>query len=129
QLLASWNLPQTGQLKLRDGVTGEYYDRPVTVGYMYINKLNHMVQDKFHARSTGSYSLVMQQPPGGRGRMGGQRKGEMEVWALQAYGAAYITRESMTIKSDDHAGRIAAYEAITQGYEVTSETSSTPEAF
>ncbi len=129
KLLADWGLSETGKVKLRDGATGEYFEQDVTVGYMYIMKLNHMVADKIHARSTGSYSLVTQQPPGGRAKMGGQRKGEMEIWALEAYGAAYITRESMTIKSDDHAGRVAAYEAITQGYEVTNENYYTPEAF
>ena len=128
-LLKEWDLPESGQIRLRDGDSGEYFPEPITVGYMYIKKLNHMVADKIHARSTGSYSLVTQQPPGGRSKMGGQRKGEMEIWALQAYGAAYITLESTTVKSDDHAGRVAAYEAITQGYEVTNEVYSTPEAF
>lgn len=128
-LLRDWGLNETGKIMLRDGATGEYFQQPIAVGYMYIAKLNHMVADKIHARSTGSYSLVTQQPPGGRAKMGGQRKGEMEIWALEAYGAAYITRESMTVKSDDHAGRVAAYEAITQGYEVTNENYYTPEAF
>jgi len=129
RLLREWGLDETGKIRLRDGASGEYFQQPITIGYMYIAKLNHMVSDKIHARSTGAYSLVTQQPPGGRAKMGGQRKGEMEIWALEAYGAAYITRESMTIKSDDHAGRVAAYEAITQGYEVTNENYYTPEAF
>lgn len=128
-LLAEWGLPVSGQISLRDGETGECFPRPITVGCMYIKKLNHMVADKIHARSTGSYSLITQQPPGGRAKMGGQRKGEMEIWALEAYGAAYTTRESMTIKSDDHVGRVATYEAITQGYEITNESYYTPEAF
>ncbi len=128
-LFKEWGLSETGQFMLRDGETGKQFDQPITVGYMYINKLNHMVADKIHARSTGSYSLITQQPPGGKAKMGGQRQGEMETWALEAYGAAYITRESMTIKSDDHAGRLAAYEAITQGYDVTNENYYTPEAF
>jgi len=127
-LLEEWNLSGSGKIMLRDGMTGEYFDMPITVGYMYIMKLNHMIADKVHARSTGSYSLVNQQPLSGRSKMGGQRKGEMEVWALQAYGAAYITKESMTIKSDDHVGRLAAYEAIIKGQEVSIDGGS-PEGF
>lgn len=127
-LLTEWDLPLTGKAILRDGETGETYPNPITVGYMYLMKLNHMVADKIHARSTGAYSLITQQPPGGRAKMGGQRKGEMEIWALQAYGAAYLTKESMTIKSDDHVGRVAAYESITKGQEVVIENN-TPESF
>lgn len=129
QLLRSWGLPESGQIRLRDGTNGQDFPHPVTVGIIYTNKLNHMVVDKMHARSTGSYSLVTQQPPGGKAKKGGQRKGEMEIWALEAYGAAYITREAMTIKSDDHMGRIATYEAITQGAEITNDNHYTPEAF
>ncbi len=93
------------QVKLFDGRTGDAFDRPVTVGYMYMLKLNHLVDDKMHARSTGSYSLVTQQPLGGKAQFGGQRFGEMEVWALEAYGAAYTLQEMLTVKSDDVTGR------------------------
>jgi DNA-directed RNA polymerase subunit beta-beta' len=129
KLLIEWGLPESGQILLRDGQTGEYFERPITVGYKFILKLNHMALDKRHARSTGSYSLVTQQPQGGKAKMGGQRQGEMETWALEAYGAAHIIRESMTIKSDDYEGRLRVYEAITQGYEVTDESASLPAAF
>ena len=108
-------LPESGQTLLYDGRTGEAFDRPVTVGYMYMLKLNHLVDDKMHARSTGSYSLVTQQPLGGKAQFGGQRFGEMEVWALQAYGAAYTLQELLTIKSDDIQGRTKAYEAVVKG--------------
>ena len=108
-------LPDSGQLTLFDGRTGEEFDRPVTVGYMYMLKLNHLVDDKMHARSTGSYSLVTQQPLGGKAQFGGQRFGEMEVWALEAYGAAYLLQELLTIKSDDVLGRVRVYEAIVKG--------------
>lgn len=128
KLQEEWGLPKTGQILLRDGVTGKYYPNPITVGYMYMLKLNHMVSDKIHARSTGSYSLITQQPPGGRAKMGGQRTGEMEIWALQAYGAAYLTKETMTIKSDDHIGRVAAYDSIVKGQEIIG-TTNTPESF
>ena len=104
-LLEFANLPETGQAKLFDGRSGEAFDRPVTVGYMYMIKLNHLIDDKMHARSTGSYSLVTQQPLGGKAQGGGQRFGEMEVWALQAYGAAYTLQEMLTVKSDDVQGR------------------------
>ena len=95
------DLPESGQTILIDGRTGEPFERPVTVGYMYMLKLNHLVDDKMHARSTGSYSLVTQQPLGGKAQFGGQRFGEMEVWALEAYGAAYTLQEMLTVKSDD----------------------------
>jgi DNA-directed RNA polymerase subunit beta len=99
------DLPPTGQTTLYDGRTGEAFDRPVTVGYMHMLKLNHLVDDKMHARSTGPYSLVTQQPLGGKAQFGGQRFGEMEVWALEAYGASYTLQEMLTVKSDDVAGR------------------------
>ncbi len=105
-------LSRTGQTILRDGRTGEAFDRPVTVGYMYILKLNHLVDDKMHARSTGPYSLVTQQPLGGKAQFGGQRFGEMEVWALEAYGAAYTLQEMLTVKSDDVNGRTKMYKNI-----------------
>ena len=104
-----------GQVRLIDGRTGEYFHRPVTVGYMYMLKLHHLVDDKIHARSIGPYSLVTQQPLGGKAQFGGQRFGEMEVWALQAYGAAYTLQEMLTVKSDDVAGRSKVYEAIVRG--------------
>ncbi len=102
-------------MKLFDGRTGKAFDRHVTVGYMYMLKLDHLVDDKMHARSTGSYSLVTQQPLGGKAQFGGQRFGEMEVWALQAYGAAYTLREMLTVKSDDIAGRSKMYKNIVDG--------------
>jgi DNA-directed RNA polymerase subunit beta len=105
----------SGQVKLIDGRTGEYFDRHVTVGYKYLLKLHHLVDDKIHARSIGPYSLVTQQPLGGKSHFGGQRFGEMECWALQAYGAAYTLQEMLTVKSDDVAGRIRIYEAIVKG--------------
>ncbi len=105
-------LPVTGQTKLYDGRTGDSFDRPVTVGYMYMLKLNHLVDDKMHARSTGPYSLVTQQPLGGKAQFGGQRFGEMEVWALEAYGASYTLQEMLTVKSDDVAGRTTMYKNI-----------------
>ncbi len=107
--------PEDGQMRLYDGRTGEAYERPVTVGYMYIMKLNHLVDDKMHARSTGSYSLVTQQPLGGKAQFGGQRFGEMEVWALEAYGAAYVLQEMLTVKSDDMAGRNRIYKNTVDG--------------
>ena len=110
-------LPRSGQVWLIDGRTGEYFDRPVTVGYIYMLKLHHLVDDKIHARSTGSYSLVTQQPLGGKANFGGQRLGEMEVWALEAYGAACTLREMLTIKSDDVGGRLKTYDNLTQGQE------------
>ena len=108
-------LPLSGQCKLFDGRTGEEFDRPVTLGYMYILKLNHLVEDKMHARSTGSYSLVTQQPLGGKAQFGGQRFGEMEVWALEAYGAAHTLQEMLTVKSDDVVGRTRIYKNLVDG--------------
>lgn len=107
--------PEDGKIWLRDGRTGEYFDNPVTVGYMYMLKLHHLVDDKIHARSTGPYSLVTQQPLGGKAQFGGQRFGEMEVWALEAYGAAHTLQELLTVKSDDIVGRVKTYEAIVKG--------------
>jgi DNA-directed RNA polymerase subunit beta len=115
QLLRRANLPETGKIQLFDGRTGEPFDQPVTVGYTYMLKLIHLVEDKIHARSTGPYSLVTQQPLGGRAQFGGQRFGEMEVWALEAYGAAHILQEILTVKSDDETGRIKTFEAIVEG--------------
>ncbi len=115
KLLAECGYPESGKLQLRDGRSGEYFDNPVTVGYMYMLKLHHLVDDKIHARSTGPYSLVTQQPLGGKAQFGGQRFGEMEVWALEAYGAAYTLQEILTVKSDDVIGRVKTYEAIVKG--------------
>ncbi len=127
KLLKYADLPESGQFTLFDGRTGEKFDRPVTVGYMYMLKLNHLVDDKMHARSTGSYSLVTQQPLGGKAQFGGQRFGEMEVWALEAYGAAYTLQEMLTVKSDDISGRSKVYKNIVDGnYEVESGV---PESF
>jgi DNA-directed RNA polymerase subunit beta len=109
------DLPEDGQTVLYDGRTGDAFDRPVTVGYMYMLKLNHLVDDKMHARSTGPYSLVTQQPLGGKAQFGGQRFGEMEVWALEAYGAAYTLQEMLTVKSDDVTGRTKMFENIVKG--------------
>jgi DNA-directed RNA polymerase subunit beta len=109
------DLPESGQTWLFDGRTGERFDRPVTVGYMYMLKLNHLVDDKMHARSTGPYSLVTQQPLGGKAQFGGQRFGEMEVWALEAYGASYTLQEMLTVKSDDVTGRTKMYKNIVDG--------------
>ena len=114
-LLKLADLPESGQFTLYDGRTGDAFDRSVTVGYMYMLKLNHLVDDKMHARSTGSYSLVTQQPLGGKAQFGGQRFGEMEVWALEAYGAAYTLQEMLTVKSDDVAGRTKMYKNIVDG--------------
>jgi DNA-directed RNA polymerase subunit beta len=108
-------MPDTGQITLFDGRTGREFERPVTVGYMYMLKLNHLVDDKMHARSTGPYSLVTQQPLGGKAQFGGQRFGEMEVWALEAYGAAYTLQEMLTVKSDDVNGRNKMYKNIVDG--------------
>jgi DNA-directed RNA polymerase subunit beta len=115
ELLKLADMPESGQFTLYDGRTGEAFDRAVTVGYMYMLKLNHLVDDKMHARSTGSYSLVTQQPLGGKAQFGGQRFGEMEVWALEAYGAAYTLQEMLTVKSDDVAGRTKMYKNIVDG--------------
>jgi len=114
-LLDKADLNPSGQEVLYDGQTGEAFDRPCTVGYMYMLKLHHLVDEKIHARSVGPYSLVTQQPLGGKAQFGGQRFGEMEVWALEAYGAAYTLREILTTKSDDVTGRLQAYEAIVRG--------------
>ena len=127
ELLKYADLPASGQFDLFDGRTGEKFDRPVTVGYMYMLKLNHLVDDKMHARSTGSYSLVTQQPLGGKAQFGGQRFGEMEVWALEAYGASYTLQEILTVKSDDVAGRVKVYETIVKGEE--NFESGIPESF
>ena len=108
-------MPFLGPVDLVDGRTGEAFDRPVTVGYIYMLKLGHLVDDKIHARSVGPYSLVTQQPLGGKAQFGGQRFGEMECWALQAYGAAYTLQEMLTVKSDDVSGRTKIYEAIVRG--------------
>ncbi|NCP80577.1 MAG: DNA-directed RNA polymerase subunit beta, partial [Gallionella sp.] len=115
ELLALADLPVSGQIQLYDGRTGEAFDRKTTVGYMHVLKLHHLVDDKMHARSTGPYSLVTQQPLGGKAQFGGQRFGEMEVWALEAYGAAYILQEMLTVKSDDVNGRTKVYENIVKG--------------
>ena len=112
RLLELADMPASGQITLHDGRSGQPFDQPVTVGYMYMLKLNHLVDDKMHARSTGSYSLVTQQPLGGKAQFGGQRFGEMEVWALEAYGAAHTLQEMLTVKSDDVAGRTKMYKNI-----------------
>ena len=117
----------SGKVRLFNGKTGEPFEQKVTVGYMYILKLLHLVDDKIHARSTGPYSLVTQQPLGGKAQFGGQRFGEMEVWALEAYGAAYTLQEMLTIKSDDTIGRVKAYEAIVKGENIAEP--SIPESF
>jgi DNA-directed RNA polymerase subunit beta len=111
-------LTQDAKTQLYDGRTGEPFDNPVTVGYMYYLKLHHLVDDKIHARSTGPYSLVTQQPLGGKAQFGGQRFGEMEVWALEAYGAAYTLQEILTVKSDDVVGRVKTYESIVKGQNI-----------
>ncbi|WP_456300681.1 DNA-directed RNA polymerase subunit beta, partial [Wohlfahrtiimonas populi] len=115
RMLRLADLPESGQITLFDGRTGDAFDRPVTIGYMYMLKLNHLVDDKMHARSTGPYSLVTQQPLGGKAQFGGQRFGEMEVWALQAYGASYTLQEMLTVKSDDVVGRTEVYKSIVNG--------------
>jgi DNA-directed RNA polymerase subunit beta len=114
-MLEQAGLHKSGQVVLSDGRTGERFERPVTVGYIYMMKLHHLVDDKIHARSIGPYSLVTQQPLGGKAQFGGQRFGEMEVWALEAYGAAYTLQEMLTVKSDDVSGRTKTYEAIVRG--------------
>ena len=108
-------MSEDGKSILYDGRTGEPFDKPITVGVMYMLKLHHLVDDKIHARSTGPYSLVTQQPLGGKAQFGGQRFGEMEVWAFEAYGAAYTLQEMLTVKSDDVVGRVKTYEAIVKG--------------
>jgi len=114
-LLKEAGLPITGRVRLYDGRTGEPFDQTVTVGYIYMMKLHHLVEEKVHARSTGPYSLVTQQPLGGKAHFGGQRLGEMEVWALEAHGAAHTLQEMLTVKSDDVAGRNRMYQAIVKG--------------
>jgi DNA-directed RNA polymerase subunit beta len=120
-------LPEDGKVVLRDGRSGEPFDRDITVGYIYMLKLHHLVEDKIHARSTGPYSLITQQPLGGKAQFGGQRFGEMEVWALEAYGAANILQELLTVKSDDVMGRVQTYEAIVKGEEI--QAPGVPESF
>ena len=115
EMLDQAGLDSSGQVRLTDGRSGETFDRAVTVGYIYMLKLHHLVDDKIHARSIGPYSLVTQQPLGGKAQFGGQRFGEMEVWALEAYGAAYTLQEMLTVKSDDVSGRTKVYEAIVKG--------------
>jgi DNA-directed RNA polymerase subunit beta len=115
EMLEMAGFDRSGQVTLHDGRTGDAFDRKVTVGYIYMLKLHHLVDDKIHARSIGPYSLVTQQPLGGKAQFGGQRFGEMEVWALEAYGAAYTLQEMLTVKSDDVAGRTKVYEAIVRG--------------
>jgi DNA-directed RNA polymerase subunit beta len=127
KMLELANLPSSGQTFLWDGRTGEKFDREVTVGTIYMLKLHHLVEDKIHARSTGPYSLVTQQPLGGKAQLGGQRFGEMEVWALEAYGASYTLQEILTVKSDDVAGRVKVYETIVKGEE--NFESGIPESF
>ena len=112
---------------MRDGKSGREFDRPITVGVTYMLKLHHLVEDKIHARSTGPYGLITQQPLGGKAQFGGQRFGEMEVWALQAYGAANILQEILTVKSDDRVGRVQAYEAIVKGELI--QAPNVPESF
>ena len=127
ELFAQNNLPASGKMELFDGRTGEKFENPVTVGYMYMLKLIHLVDDKIHARSTGPYSLVTQQPLGGKAQFGGQRFGEMEVWALEAYGASHVLQEILTVKSDDVVGRVKTYESIVKGAPITEP--GTPESF
>jgi len=120
-------LPEDGKINLRDGRTGKQFEQAITVGYIYMMKLHHLVEDKIHARSTGPYSLITQQPLGGKAQFGGQRFGEMEVWALEAYGAAYILQELLTVKSDDVMGRVQTYEAIVKGEDI--QPPGVPESF
>ena len=120
-------IQRDGKVRLRDGRTGEYFDSPVTIGHMHYLKLHHLVDDKIHARSTGPYSLVTQQPLGGKAQFGGQRFGEMEVWALEAYGASYTLQEILTFKSDDVVGRVKTYEAIIKGENIPE--AGVPESF
>ena len=126
-LLRKAGLPHHGKTQLYDGVTGDPFEQQITVGYIYMLKLHHLVEDKIHARSTGPYSLITQQPLGGKAQFGGQRFGEMEVWALEAYGAANILQELLTVKSDDVLGRVQTYEAIVKGEEI--QPPRVPESF
>jgi DNA-directed RNA polymerase subunit beta len=127
EMMKKEGLPEDGKFFLFDGCTGERFDSPVVVGYIYILKLSHLVADKIHARAVGPYSLVTQQPLGGKAQMGGQRFGEMEVWAAEAYGAAHLLQELLTVKSDDVAGRTRIYESIVKGENLLK--SGTPESF
>ena len=127
QTLREAGLPESGKIRLRDGRTGRPFEEEVTVGYIYMLKLHHLVEDKIHARSTGPYSLITQQPLGGKAQFGGQRFGEMEVWALEAYGAAFILQELLTVKSDDVMGRVQTYEAIVKGEDI--QPPGVPESF
>ena len=120
-------LPESGKVRLIDGLTGEYFDQDIVVGYIYMMKLNHLVADKIHARAVGPYSLITQQPLGGKAQYGGQRFGEMEVWALEAYGAAYTLQELLTVKSDDVQGRTKIYEQLVKGD--SSLQAGTPQSF
>ena len=126
-MLKQANLPSSGKITLHDGYTGEPFDQKITVGYIYMMKLIHLADEKIHARSIGPYSLVTQQPLGGKAQFGGQRLGEMEVWALEAYGAAFTLQEMLTVKSDDVSGRTRIYEAIVKGEQRL--THGTPESF
>jgi DNA-directed RNA polymerase subunit beta len=121
------NVPENGRVYLHDGLSGERFDQPATVGIIYMLKLHHLVDDKMHARSIGPYSLITQQPLGGKAQFGGQRFGEMEVWALEAFGAANILQEILTVKSDDVIGRAKAYESIVKGDNMP--TPGIPESF
>ena len=127
QTLRDADLPESGKIQLRDGRDGRAFQEDVTVGYIYMLKLHHLVEDKIHARSTGPYSLITQQPLGGKAQFGGQRFGEMEVWALEAYGAAFILQELLTVKSDDVMGRVQTYEAIVKGEDI--QPPGVPESF
>jgi DNA-directed RNA polymerase subunit beta len=127
QTLRDAGLPESGKIQLRDGRDGRAFQEDVTVGYIYMLKLHHLVEDKIHARSTGPYSLITQQPLGGKAQFGGQRFGEMEVWALEAYGAAFILQELLTVKSDDVMGRVQTYEAIVKGEDI--QPPGVPESF
>jgi len=127
EMMGEQGLPTDGKMQLYDGRTGERFDNRVVVGYIYMMKLGHLVADKIHARSIGPYSLVTQQPLGGKAQMGGQRFGEMEVWALEAYGAAHLLQEMLTVKSDDVAGRTRIYESIVKGENTLH--AGTPESF
>jgi DNA-directed RNA polymerase subunit beta len=127
KMMTEVGLPETGKMHLFDGRTGERFDNPVVVGYIYMLKLSHLVADKIHARAIGPYSLVTQQPLGGKAQRGGQRFGEMEVWALEAYGAAHLLQEMLTVKSDDVSGRTRIYESIVKGDNTLK--AGTPESF
>ena len=127
EYLKATGMPESGKIRLIDGLTGEYFDQEIVVGYIYMMKLNHLVADKIHARAVGPYSLITQQPLGGKAQYGGQRFGEMEVWALEAYGAAYTLQELLTVKSDDVQGRTKIYEQLVKGD--SSLQAGTPQSF